>query len=94
MQHWQAMLPNKIFTLSYSELINEQSNVTKALLDFLGLELQQNCIDFHNNPRTVHTVSNAQVRKPIFTSSVNAWQKYHKQLKPYAIKMQKAGLTL
>jgi len=94
MQHWQAMLPNKIFTLSYSELINEQSNVTKALLDFLGLELQQTCIDFHNNPRTVHTVSNAQVRKPIFTSSVNAWQKYHKQLKPYAIKMQKAGLTL
>jgi len=93
-QHWQAVLPSKIFTLSYSDLINNQEEVTRALLDFLGLTFQQACIDFHTNPRAVHTVSNTQIRKPIFTSSINAWHKYHDQLNPYAIKMQKAGLTI
>jgi len=94
MQHWQSVIPEKIFKLNYIELINHQEQTTTALLDFLGLESQQSCIDFHNNPRTVHTISNAQVRKPIFTSSINAWHKYKEQLNPYAIKMKKAGLML
>lgn len=94
MAHWLKVMPDKIFVLDYKALINDQAVTTAALLSFLTLEMQQGCIDFHTNNRTVHTVSNAQVRKPIFSSSINAWHTYREQLTPYAIKMQKAGLTL
>ena len=94
MQHWQEVLPNKIFKLNYEALINEQLQTTSSLLSFLGLDFQQACLDFHTNTRVVHTVSNAQVRKPLFNSSLNAWHQYKKQLMPYAIKMEKAGLII
>lgn len=94
MKHWITVLPGKIFTLDYKMLVSEQQKTTTELLNFLALDVQQGCIDFHNNKRTVHTVSNTQIRKPIFKSSINSWHKYREQLAPYAIRMQKAGLTL
>lgn len=94
MQHWFKVLPEKIFILDYKKLVTDQEATTRDLLNFLGLEWQQGCIDFHKNTRVVHTVSNAQIRKPLFNSSINAWLKYSEQLKPYAEKMKKAGLLL
>jgi tetratricopeptide (TPR) repeat protein len=94
MQHWVKLMPNKIFTLNYKDLVNEQLQTTTALLSFLELDFQQTCLDFHTNNRVVHTVSNAQVRKPLFNSALNAWHKYKKQLMPYALKMEKAGLIV
>jgi len=94
MQHWLNVLPNKIFTLSYQNLINNQKETTEKLLQFLGLEWQIPCFNFHENNRVIHTMSNAQVRKPLFRSSINAWHKYHAQLKPYADKFEKAGLKV
>jgi len=94
MKHWITVLPGKIFTLDYKMLVSDQEKTTTKLLNFLALDMQQDCIDFHKNKRTVHTVSNTQIRKPIFKSSINSWHKYREQLTPYAVKMKKAGLTL
>lgn len=94
MQHWLKVLPNKIFTLSYQSLINNQEETSRSLLQFLGLAWQDTCLNFHENNRVIHTLSNTQVRKPLFTNSLYAWHKYHDQLKPYANKMQEAGLTI
>jgi len=94
MKHWETVMPGKIFILDYKMLVSNQEKTTTELLNFLALDMQQDCIDFHNNKRTVHTVSNAQIRKPIFKSSINSWHKYREQLTPYAVKMKKAGLTL
>ncbi len=94
MQHWLKVLPGKIFTLSYQSLINNQKETTKRLLQFLGLEWQDTCLNFHENNRVIHTISNTQVRQPLFSNSLNAWHKYKKQLSPYADKIQKAGLMI
>jgi len=94
MKHWISVIPGKIFILDYKRLVSNQEKTTTELLNFLALDMQQGCIDFHHNKRTVHTVSNTQIRKPIFKSSINSWHKYREQLAPYAIKMKKAGLTL
>lgn len=94
MQHWLKMLPNNIFTLNYQTLIVNQKETTAKLLQFLGLPWQDACLNFHENNRVIHTLSNTQVRKPLFKSSINAWHKYSEQLEPYANKMQKAGLVI
>ncbi len=94
MQHWLNVLPNKIFTLNYQSLINNQKETTEKLLQFLGLAWQDACLNFHENKRVIHTMSNAQVRKPLFSHSINAWHKYYEQLQPYAEKMQAAGLVI
>jgi len=94
MQHWLKVLPNKIFTLNYQSLINNQKETTVKLLQFLGLEWQEACLNFHTNNRVIHTISNTQVRQPLFSNSLNAWHKYKEQLSPYADKMKCAGLTI
>jgi tetratricopeptide (TPR) repeat protein len=92
MQHWIKLLPNKIFTLNYKDLIQDQKKTTENLLNFLGLAWQDECLNFHKNNRVIHTISNTQVRQPLFMKSLNSWHKYKTQLSPYAEKMQKAGL--
>ncbi len=94
MQHWLKVLPGKIFTLKYQDIVTNQHQTTERLLKFLDLDWQDGCIDFHLNTRVIHTVSNAQVRQPIFTNALNAWHRYKLQLQPYANKMKDAGLAI
>jgi len=94
MQHWLNVLPTKIFTLSYEQLVTNQHNTTSQMLSFLNLNWHEDCLDFHKNPRAVHTVSNVQIRQPLFSSSINAWRKYYKQLLPYAHKLRDAGINV
>jgi tetratricopeptide (TPR) repeat protein len=94
MMHWRAIFPENIFTLDYRALILDQKKTTQTLLQFLNLPWQDDCIDFHKNKRTVHTLSNTQVRKPLSNNSVDSWKNYSQQLKPYADKMVQAGLVI
>ena len=94
MNHWRALFPNKIFTLNYLQLINDQEKTTRALLEFLELDWQEDCLNFHSNERTIHTISSEQVRQPINRNSIGSWQNYFDELEPYANKLKNAGLTL
>jgi hypothetical protein len=52
--------------------------VTKAC----GLAWDGACLRFHQAAGAVRTASAAQVRRPIFTSSIGRWRRYEKQLGP------------
>ena len=41
----------------------------------------QNCLDFYKNKREVKTSSNFQVRKPMYSNSIERWKKYEKHVK-------------
>ncbi len=45
-------------------------------MSFLGLPWNDKCVDFHKSDRPVKTASVAQVRKPIYKTSVKRWKKY------------------
>ena len=64
MKHWRTLFPNKIFTFNYIELVEAQEKTTRALLDFLELDWQEDCLNFYDNKRTIHTISSEQVRQP------------------------------
>jgi tetratricopeptide (TPR) repeat protein len=82
MDHWKAALPLDIFELQYENMIADQEGMTRKLIDFLGLEWDDACLDFHQTARSVQTISQWQVRQPIYTTSVKRWKHYDKHLGP------------
>ena len=82
MSHWQDLFPGEIFTVQYEDLVTDQEIVSKQLIDYLGLEWDENCIDFHTHERDVMTPSDIQVRQPMYKHSMNRWKPYEKHLQP------------
>jgi len=82
MTHWQDVVPGEIFTVQYEDLVMEQERVSKQMINYLDLEWDEKCLDFHNNERDVRTISNMQVRKPMYKDSMDRWKHYEKHLQP------------
>lgn len=88
MSYWQTLFPEEMFTVQYEELVMNQEEVTRHLIDYVGLDWDDRCIDFHNNERNVMTPSNLQVRQPIYKSSMNRWKRYEKHIQPLIAVLQ------
>jgi tetratricopeptide (TPR) repeat protein len=83
MKHWKSILPKDAFyEVQYEELVSDNENQARKLIEFCGLEWDDACLDFHKTERSVKTASVTQVRQPIYNSSVERWRKYEKHLKP------------
>jgi tetratricopeptide (TPR) repeat protein len=83
MAHWRAVLPpGSILDVPYAELVADQERWTRKILDFLGLEWDPRCLDFHNTRRPVVTASAWQVRQKIYKGSVARWRNYAKSIGP------------
>jgi tetratricopeptide (TPR) repeat protein len=94
MTHWQASMPDAIYSLSYEALVADQLTETRKLLEFCGLEWQDACAQFHENPAASTTASAAQVRKPIYDSSVDQWRNYATELAGLRQQLEAAGVHL
>lgn len=83
MDHWQATLPEgTILNVRYEEVVADVEGQARRMLAYLGLPWDDACLDFHNNKRLVKTASIAQVRRPIYTTSVARWQRFGPHLDP------------
>ena len=83
MEHWNAVLPEGFMTtVVYEDVVADTETEAKRLIEFLGLPWNDKCLEFHKSDRPVKTASVAQVRKPIYASSVKRWAKYGKGLQP------------
>jgi len=82
MAHWERVLPGFIYTLKYEEMVLDQYNQTKSLLEFCGISWDEACLTFYKTERRVSTASLAQVRQPIYKDSIELWKRYEKQLEP------------
>jgi tetratricopeptide (TPR) repeat protein len=76
MQHWKRVLDLKFMEIRYEELVRDLEAGAKSMIDFLGLDWDPACLEFHKAQRQVTTISYDQVRKPIYTSSLNRWTHY------------------
>jgi len=82
MDHWRDSVSLPIMTVDYEQLVTEPESGTRALVEFLDLAWDPNCLDFHASERIVRTASYEQVRKPVYTSSVGRWRPYELWLEP------------
>lgn len=95
MDHWKEVLPKDfITTVVYEDVVADTEKEAKRLIEFLGLPWNDKCLEFHKSDRPVKTASVAQVRKPIYKSSVKRWAKYGEGLKPLVDAIEgKSGKT-
>ena len=92
MDHWYSDLPLDIFDLDYQALVKFPEKVTLRLMNYLGLDWDEACLDFHDKERAVETASLWQVRQPLYRSSIDRWKNYEKHLGPIREKFEKAGI--
>ena len=94
MDHWLATLPGAIHSVSYEALVADQLGETRKLLEFCGLEWEEACARFHENPTPSTTASAAQVRRPMYSSALAHWQHYETQLAGIRRQLMAAGIAL
>ncbi len=83
MEHWKKVLPEGSFLeVSYEDVVGDLEGQSRRLVDYCGLPWESACLDFHKNERPVKTASVAQVRQPIYKSSVERWEHFKNHLAP------------
>jgi len=82
MDHWRDVLPDAMLDVRYEDIINDQEGQTRRLLEYCGLDWNDQCLDFHETERPVITASTEQVRQPIYASSVRKWATVEDRLQP------------
>ena len=80
MDHWHDVLPGKVLDVQYEKVVADLEGQVKRILDYCELEWEESCLRFHETDRSVKTASSEQVRRPIYTSSVNTWRHYEPHL--------------
>jgi len=82
MSHWMKVLPLEIMTVRYEDMVADSESASREMLEFVGVEWDAQVLRFHENTRTVRTASYAQVRRPIYQTSVGRAERYAHRLGP------------
>jgi tetratricopeptide (TPR) repeat protein len=94
MAHWCKIMPEGIHEISYERLVSDQLGETRRLLEFCGLSWEDACVDFHQNPAATMTASAAQVRRPIYDTSIAQWRHYEAELAGLRRQLESAGVDM
>ena len=94
MEHWRKVTPEAFLDVDYESLIAGQESETHRVIHYLGLDWEENCLNFHRNAGPAATASATQVRQPIYSSSVGLWRRYEAQLAPLAGKLREYGISI
>ncbi len=83
MNHWRSVLPEgTVLDVSYEDVVDDIEGQARRMIEHCGLPWDNRCVSFHNSKRPVKTASAAQVRKPLFRTSMQRWRKYESGLAP------------
>ena len=80
MDCWKSIFPNKVFDVKYEFLIENHEEQIKKIIKFCSLTWDENCLSFHKNKSPIKTMSTSQARRPIYKSSLKAFDKFKKYL--------------
>jgi hypothetical protein len=79
-RHWQRVLPLRWLEVEYESLVADLEGESRRLIEFLGLDWEPACLNYHRTVRTVQTASSWQVRQPLYNQSVGRWRHYKRHL--------------
>jgi tetratricopeptide (TPR) repeat protein len=82
MAHWAQIVPGRMIEVRYEDTVADLEGQSRRLLNFLNLPFDPAVLAFHQTERIVKTPSASQVRRPIYSDSVQAWRRYEAHLGP------------
>ena len=80
MNHWHDVCKGFVLDVEYESVVSDLDSQVKRILEFCELPFEESCLRFYETKRAVKTASSEQVRKPIYSSSVNLWRNYEEKL--------------
>lgn len=82
MAHIDAVQPGRVHRVIHEALLDDPEAEVRAMLAYLGLPFEDDCMAFHTNARAVRTASSEQVRRPINRDGVDQWRPFDAWLGP------------
>jgi tetratricopeptide (TPR) repeat protein len=76
MDHWAEVLPGRVLTVQYEDVVTDFRAQVQRLLEYCELPWEDACLRFYESDRPVRTPSSEQVRQPIYDRSVGHWRNY------------------
>lgn len=94
MEYWRTTCDIPILDVQYEETVADLETQARRILDFVGLEWDEQCLRFYETERSVTTASVDQVRQPIYKSSVARWKRFGDHVKPLIESLRAAGVEV
>ena len=92
MDHWRSVLPaDAMAEVDYEALVADQEGESRRLVEHLGLDWDPACLAFHETGRVVTTASRAQVRRPMYATSVGRWRNWQAELADLLSRLDRPG---
>ena len=80
--HYRGEMALRYLPVRYEDIVDDQEDAVRRMLDFVGEAFDRRCLAFHENRRYARTASYAQVSEPLYTGSRHRWRHYREQLAP------------
>ncbi len=91
-EHWRCILGESLHEIHYEQLVNDPEPVAAAAAAACALPWRDSALAVDQNREICLTQSAAQVRRPIYRSSVDRWRHYHAHLGPLARALRRCGV--
>lgn len=82
MRHWDQVFPGEILEINYEDVIEDTEGQARKMLDYIGVDWEEQVLAFNELDRPVKTASVWQVRQPIYKTSKARWERYQDHLGP------------
>ncbi|MXO47939.1 tetratricopeptide repeat protein [Erythrobacter vulgaris] len=82
MDHFANRCPGLVHPIDYAALVEDPQGQLGPTLEYLGLEWENDLLEFHRLKRTVRTPSSEQVRRPLNRDGMEVWRPYSHHLEP------------
>jgi len=94
MAHWHDVMGDAIHTLDHDALVADQEGETRKMLDFIGVDFDPACLDFHQTQRAVRTLSATQIRQGLTKGTNDKVLNYIEHLAPLIRALVDGGVRL
>jgi tetratricopeptide (TPR) repeat protein len=83
MEHWDRVLPGRVIRVEHEKLVADTEGQIRWLVaDACKLDWDPVCLRFYETAGSVRTASAAQVRLPVFSTSIGRWARFASELEP------------
>ena len=89
--HWERVCDLRLIEVDYEQLVADPEGESRRMVEFIELDWDPACLRYYENPRIVRTASYAQVREPVYQTSIGRWRNYETQLAPLVEALREAG---
>jgi len=81
-EHYRGEMTLHYLPVRYEDMVDEQEESVRRMLEFIGAPFDRSCLDFQENRRYARTASYAQVTERLYDSSRYRYRHYLTELAP------------